>query len=147
MNNIIPKHVDNIKNTEIKKSKQHWFWLFATSNIEKNTFLCEISWQILSNEEYLVFLQEYHKENKHFFVEKISILNDKILAIPFRTKFSFINHSDIYFNTDVKFNKETNTIKVFTTKNIKKWDEIFDKYNLSKHIDVLWWFGKINILK
>jgi len=130
--------LDNIKNTEIKNSTLHNKGLFATKDIMKGSLLCILSGQKMTRDEYTQILKSnsYDKEN---FVEKYNISSNFIGAMPFRTKYSMINHSSISNISSELINEE---LHVFASEDILKGTEITDTYNLDKHIDVLGGFNK-----
>lgn len=128
-----PVHIKNIKNTEVRKSSIHGWGLFATKEIAKNTLMCVLDGQVLSMIEYKEFInsEEYSKK---CFVEKVHLERDRVLAIPFRTQYSFINHDKKeMLTTTVKDDK----VLIYAKKVISRGEEITSKYNLDTHIDVL----------
>ena len=77
------KIIDNIKNTEIKKSKIHGNGLYATKKIKKDTVLCILDGQFIS----------YETAKKDLELEWNQINNDIVLVRIYPTKYRFINHS------------------------------------------------------
>ncbi|ECP7577833.1 SET domain-containing protein-lysine N-methyltransferase [Campylobacter jejuni] len=100
LKNII---IDNIPNTFIKKSKIHNFGLFSKINIKKGTILSILDGQILSIQEYKKLknniCSKVDNSNKpefenYIFMEYNYLDSENIIVRPFRTKYSYINHSD-----------------------------------------------------
>ena len=125
--------VDNIKDTVVKHSSIHGYGLFTTKLIKKDTLLCVLSGQIIKREDYAKFLK-YSDYDKKLFIEKYNINEEYIAAMPFRTKYSYINHAEY---TNIKSHVENNELYVYANEDIKEGVEIVDIYNLRKHIDVL----------
>jgi SET domain-containing protein len=132
-------YINNIEGTVVIESPVHGYGLFATKDIEKNTLLCELSGQTVTKNEYeKIFKSDLFP--KEAFIEKHHLGEDKILLTPFRTSYSFINHSGEVEHLVEKY--EDRIIKVYAKINIKKNEEILSKYNLDKHIDILGGFNK-----
>jgi SET domain-containing protein len=127
------KVIDNIENTEIKKSEIHGYGLFALKEIKKDTLLCVLSGQILEVGEYIK-LMESGEYSSNCFVEKYKIDENYFGAMPLRTKYSCINHSEDA-NMYSKVNDEK--LYVYASKKIMLGEEIVDSYNLTNHIDIL----------
>ncbi len=89
--------IDNIKNTEIKKSKLHGFGLFATDIIKKDTVLSLLDGQKISIINYNNLVKNISngvKDYKNYFFMEWNILNKQTYLVrPYRTKYSYINHS------------------------------------------------------
>ena len=98
MNTII----DNIKCGDIKKSKVHGFGLFATRTVEINEVLCYLDGQYIDWKIYDSLLIK-SPELVQIFIEWNAISESLLLLRPFRTKYSYINHSRIP-NVAVKHN-------------------------------------------
>jgi hypothetical protein len=65
------------------------------------------------------------------------MINDElVLCMPFRTCYGYINHGDDPCVSEV-FDFATNELLVFASRNIRQGEELLDKYNLDKHIDLL----------
>lgn len=125
--------IDNIKNTEIKNSEIHNKGLFATKIIDAGTTLCILSGQKILKEDYLKLLKSNNYSQSNF-MEKYNLNENEIAVMPFRTKYSFINHSK-YSNIESKVVDEK--LYVYALFDIKKGEEILDTYNLEKHLDLL----------
>lgn len=138
MNNLL--FVENIDDTVVKPSDVHGMGLFACREFKKGTLLCTLTGQILPKEIYEKFSSSGLP--KDIFIEKSSVLEDKILAIPFRTSYSFINHHPLVSHIEEKFCNKTNQIFVYAKVDIKEGEEILDTYNLNNHIDVLGGFNQ-----
>jgi SET domain-containing protein len=133
----VPAHIKNFKDVEIFESPIHRFGLFATKDIPKGTLLGTLTGQIVSSKDYFDLMRAYPKE---CFIEKIHLDDDYILAIPFRTHYSFINHSNteemIYIKEIYEY-----AFSVYAAIDIPNNKEITSIYNLEKHIDILGGFN------
>ena len=134
--------IDNIKNTEIRQSKIHGKGLFATADISKNTLLCVLEGQIISVSDYNEILSSKIYSD-YSFVEKYKIDDEYFGAMALRTKYSFINHSDVSNVYSVVKKKK---LYVFAKEKILLGEEILDTYNLKKHIDMLGGFKESMLL-
>ena len=76
--------VDNIEGTRISSSSIHGYGLFAERVIERGVMLAELDGQIVSYD------LNFRAKN---FMEWNALTGDRILVRPYRTKYSFINHS------------------------------------------------------
>lgn len=87
--------VDNISNTTIKNSDIHGSGLFATDDIEKGSVLCLLDGQIVSWDSYKKVSSTNHfcQFDDYLFMEWNALDYDVLMIRPFRTKYSFINHS------------------------------------------------------
>ena len=127
-------YIQNIKNTVVKPSTVHGYGLFAVKDIPQNTLLCILTGQLMNKSDFasLIKSKRYKKE---CFLEQHHLKNDLVMITPFRTSYSFINHnseiSHIYESYQDK------AIKVYAKIDIKQGEEIFDTYNLNRHIDIL----------
>lgn len=76
--------IDNINDTEIRKSSIHGYGLFAKKNVHPKTRLAILDGQVV-----------HFEVNKKMagFTEWNALEGNRILVRPFRTKYSFINHS------------------------------------------------------
>ena len=134
-----PPHLKTIKNTVVLESSIHNWGLWATETIPKGTLLCTLQGQIMTLKEYDDFIKS-NQYPQSCFIEKALLDENRIIAIPFRTSYSFINHSD---NEEMlEYKKHTDTIDVYAKEDILKNSEIVSIYNLDKHIDVLGGFQK-----
>lgn len=115
---MIEDIIDNVKKTEIKDSNIHGKGLFATENIKKETKLCYLEGQVVPWEIKI----KYNKE------EEWNPLDEKTVMVrPYKTKFSFLNHSE----------EENIVIKYFplrleAKKDIKKGEELTINYSKIK---------------
>lgn len=99
--------VDNINLGYIKESTIHGYGLFAKEDIESGKILTELDGQLMKWNEYYQILDDLTEDigNKYVnrFMEwncignkqgqKDSAENTLLLVRPFRTKYSFVNHS------------------------------------------------------
>ncbi len=89
--------LNNIQDTKIDKSNIHGFGLFATNTIRKGSILCNLEGQIINQEVYNKISNQLKPSivgiEKYLFMECNYINDTEILVRPFRTKYSYINHS------------------------------------------------------
>ena len=89
--------IDNIENTEIQISQIHGFGLFATDRIRRGTILCFLDGQVIDKAHYAEIFETLKPEvqsiSSFLFMECNYISDTQILARPFRTKYSYINHA------------------------------------------------------
>ena len=76
--------VDNIADTNIRESQVHGKGLFTNKAIKKGSVLCVLDGQVI---EYNLY------EKNELAIEWNAIENDFLLVRPYRTKYSYINHS------------------------------------------------------
>ncbi len=120
--------VDNILFSDIKPSLIHGFGLFATEPIKKDSIVGILDGQIMPWKHY------EHIENKikndiglygnYIFMEWNAIDEDTLLVRPFRTKYSYINHS-YKPNLQIKYNP----IRIVAIEEIKENDELTLDYS------------------
>lgn len=86
---------DNIPNTVIQPSPIHGMGLFATALIHKNETLCQLDGQLVDWDSYdaATALQPFGQLSDDLFMEWNALAPDLLLIRPFRTKYSYINHS------------------------------------------------------
>ena len=130
-----PCYIKNIQDTVVIESPVHGFGLYAIKNIPKDTLLCKINGQIISHEDYVKF--QSTALSKDIFIEKSKILEDKYMAMPFRTSYSFINHCQSISHIREEFCQHSNTLLIYANMNICANEEILATYDLENHIDVL----------
>lgn len=125
--NYLTKIVDNIPLGTIAPSPIHGYGLFAVVDIPKGTILCKLDGQIISWEKYeeivAFFAPKVSDLKDYFFMEWNAISEDMLLVRPFRTKYSFINHSR---TPNLKILRETMT--VVAIQNIKAGQELLLDY-------------------
>jgi SET domain-containing protein len=141
------KYIDNIKDTVVIESSIHNFGLWAIKKIEKGTLLCSLQGQVVRKDVFLGLFNEINKKDffkekivKNMFVEKVSIDENNFMVLPFRTKYSYINHSDKKNHLETKIRKlEDNiyVVDIYAAIDIEENEEIVETYNLKKHINVL----------
>lgn len=102
--------IDNLKYTYISKSNIHGRGLFANINIPKNEILGHLDGQHIT--------WDLHKEY-NLSMEWNAIKKDLLLVRPYRTKYSFINHSRTP-NLIVKYNP----IRIESLKEILENEEL-----------------------
>ena len=108
--------IDNINNTIILQSNIHGFGLFANKDIQKNTILGYLDGQIIN--------WNLHKKYNLTF-EWNALDNNKLLVRPYRTKYSYINHSR---NPNIKIIYDP--IRIITIQNIRINEELLLDYRL-----------------
>jgi SET domain-containing protein len=118
--------VDNIRNTEIKKSEIHGYGLFATESIKSGSILCILDGQIVSWSSYdrIAATKPFDDYSCDLLMEWNSLEQDVLLLRPFRTKYSFINHSR---KPNVMLNKHP-VITLVSVKDIREGEEITIDY-------------------
>jgi SET domain-containing protein len=134
--------IDNIQHTCVKSSSLHGNGLFATRSLKKDVLLCILSGQMMSDDEYHALIKQTSFP-RELFMEKFRIDESRIAITPFRTKYSYINHSD---EPNIYSNLVGHHLHVFASVDINFGEEILDKYNLKKHIDVLGGFSAALLL-
>jgi len=119
--------VDNISFSYISNSKIHRFGLFANQNINKGTILGILDGQIMSWNHYDNLVQSlkasFGKYQNYIFMEWNALSSTTLLVRPFRTKYSYINHS-YEPNIIIKYNP----IRIETIKDIKIHEEFVLDY-------------------
>lgn len=88
--------IDNFPNTFIAPSHVHGYGLFAKTPLLKGSILGFLDGQIMAWDLYDKLIEERNLSSilkEAFFMEWNCIAPDKLLVRPFRTKYSFINHS------------------------------------------------------
>ncbi|WP_419770582.1 MAG: SET domain-containing protein-lysine N-methyltransferase [Candidatus Marinarcus sp.] len=110
MNYDLEDVIDNLKFSYISKSSIHGNGLFANADIDENITLGELDGQ---------FIQwDLHKEYD-FTLEWNAITKNILLVRPYRTKYSFINHSREP-NLEIHYNP----LRIITKKSIKLNEEL-----------------------
>ncbi|GAB6071037.1 hypothetical protein JCM30760_21340 [Thiomicrorhabdus hydrogeniphila] len=108
--------INNLALTKISKSSIHGNGLFASEFIPKGFILGELDGQLIN--------WDLHK-NYELTFEWNAITNSEILVRPYRTDYSFINHSRKP-NLTLKYNP----LRVISNKDILKGDELTLDYRL-----------------
>ncbi len=115
--------LDTIQNTEIKKSTIDGFGLFATQIIQTNTILCILDGQVMSAKTYENLVEKLSNKvgafKNYFFMECNKLNIDTYLVRPYRTKYSYINHSFTPNTVIREF-----PLRLVSLKNIKKGEEL-----------------------
>jgi len=114
--------VDNIKSTIIAKSQIHGFGLWSVESILPDTVISEaLDGQVVEYE----FYKKFYMEQNDLFLEWNCISKDKLLIRPFRTKYSFINHSK---NPNCEVREIDGALRVISIKEIKQGEELTLNY-------------------
>lgn len=86
--------VDNIGYTEIRDSSVHGRGLFALKEFHPNEVLCWLNGQVIDWASYnRIIATNPYGHNDVLFREWNALSINTLLVRPFRTKYSFINHS------------------------------------------------------
>lgn len=87
--------VDNICGTIIKKSTIHGYGLFAEKVFHPGDILCLLDGQIVSwsSHDKAESDKLFKNFNNYLFMEWNALEENALMIRPFRTKYSFINHS------------------------------------------------------
>jgi hypothetical protein len=90
-----PFVVDNIVATEIRKSPIHGYGLFAQRRIARGSLLCTLDGQVVSwaSFERMCAAHPFEHYDPYLLLEWNALEEDVLLVRPFRTKYSWINHS------------------------------------------------------
>jgi SET domain-containing protein len=119
--------LDNIPNTEILRSDIEGFGLFAEDHFAAKQILCNLDGQIIAWNKYDEILLRYIKRLnisiKELYTEWNAIDTDTLLVRFFRTKYSYINHSNTP-NCAVKYHP----LRIETLKYIKEGEELTLNY-------------------
>lgn len=117
--------VNNISFSYIQKSEIHGFGLFADRKLEARTILCILDGQVMDWGQYdkIVDIVKLGKYQNYIFMEWNALDTSTLLVRAFRTKYSYINHSD---NPNVKI--YYNPLRIETLKTINKGEEILIDY-------------------
>lgn len=114
--------IDNISFSEIRKSKIHGLGLFATTSIKKDTILGMLDGQVMDWDHYNKLAgkikEDLAKYKDYIFMEWNALDSKTLLVRPFRTKYSYINHSKKP-NLEIKYNP----MRVVAIKNIEETNE------------------------
>jgi SET domain-containing protein len=129
---FLQKHlVDNISFSYLKQSELHGVGSFASQNIAKDTTLGILDGQVMPWEKYNS-LEDSLKEQfgaykNYIFMEWNAIDEETLLVRPFRTKYSYINHSRTP-NLALKYHP----LRVVAIKDILKDEEFTLDYRQEK---------------
>lgn len=69
-----PQYINNIADTVVLESPIHSYGLFATKNIKKETLLCELSGQIVSDVQYEKIIKSDMFPKETFIEKHIDVL-------------------------------------------------------------------------
>jgi len=121
------KVIDNIPQGIIETSPVHGRGLFAREKLDKGTALCQLDGQIVSWDLYDEVLGSLKEESgilaDYLMVEWNALSETTLLIRPFRTKYSFINHSR---TPNLKILHDP--IRIVTVSAIPKGAELFLDY-------------------
>jgi len=120
--------IDNIKKGYIADSVIHGLGLFASAEIDKDDILCIFDGQIITWEKYhqikkRLIIELEAPYDTYIFMEWNALDKETLLIRPFRTKYSYINHSR---NPNVKIMKYP--LRLIALCNIHKDEEITIDY-------------------
>lgn len=136
MQNDITKNIDFVKTNTldnicfsfIQQSKIHGFGLFSTKDISQNTILGILDGQIIDWNKYDEIVKNIetniYSYKNYFFMEWNALNENTLLIRPFRTKYSYINHS---YTPNLKI--EYNPLRIMTIKDIKENEEFTLDYS------------------
>lgn len=128
---ILNNTLQIIDKGNIKNSKIHGFGLFASEDINANTTIGILDGQIISNDRYeklrMSLSYGLGRYRKYFFMEWNALDDELLLARPFRTSYSYINHST---KPNLELIKSENgfNLKVVTLRSISKDEELLLDY-------------------
>ena len=119
--------IDNILFSYIDNSNIHGFGLFASEEIVPKTILGILDGQVMQWDKYDA-LSHYLKNKmdefqNYIFMEWNALDTETLLVRPFRTKYSYINHS---YEPNIKI--QYNPIRIEAIKKIQKDEELLLNY-------------------
>ncbi len=88
--------IDNIATGIIKKSPLHGYGLFAECDLAEDQIICVLDGQVMDWDFYDELVKARNLSEvltEAFFMEWNALSPNTLLVRPFRTKYSFINHS------------------------------------------------------
>jgi SET domain-containing protein len=90
--------IDNIHQGYIAPSQIHGLGLFAKTDIDQGDILCVLDGQVMSWSMYHHIQKNLQREinppyDQYIFMEWNALDEETLLVRPFRTKYSYINHS------------------------------------------------------
>jgi hypothetical protein len=121
--------IQNISMTEIRHSSVHGFGLFSTGTFHEGDLLCVLDGQWMDFEQYdnlRIRLNGALGRINDFLFMEWTAFKGRFLVRPFRTSYSFINHS-VMPNTKIVQNSN-GSLSLVASKPIFKDDEIFVDY-------------------
>lgn len=118
MHNELEDVIDNLKYSVIQPSQIHGHGLFATDSITEGTELGSLDGQLIP--------ESLHNK-KNLTLEWNAIKEDVLLVRPYRTKYSYINHSR---TPNLKL--VSNPLRVITKRNISRGEEFTLDYREEK---------------
>lgn len=124
--------LDNIDDTEIRESKIHGYGLFALRNFRAGETICALDGQVIPWSRYEELENELKSKlgelSDYFFMEWNCIRPDALLVRPFRTKYSYINHSCKSRNLKLKKIRD-GCVLIFVEEDIAEGEEMLINYN------------------
>jgi len=119
--------IDNISFSYIERSPIHGFGLFAEADIREGTILGILDGQIIPWDHYEQIVARFKTiigdSAPHLFMEWNALSKTTLMVRPFRTKYSFINHSR---HPNLKIHR--NPLSVVAYRAISKKDELLLDY-------------------
>lgn len=129
--------IDNIPDTYIAESSIHGKGLFAAKDFRKGEILTVLDGMRISEDVYRQVVCSFYDlpnyAREYFFTEWTAIAPQVLLVRPFRTKYSFINHSRTP-NLEIDFQ----TLEVKAIRDIKKGEELTLDYR-KEHLSEEYW--------
>lgn len=119
--------LNTITNTQIMPSKLHGFGLFATDQIKGEQILYFFDGQVIPLEHYekieLILAKTMGPYKNYFFMECNYLDDNTLLVRNFRTKYSYINHSQKP-NTEIRYHP----MRLISLSDIMQGDELTIDY-------------------
>ena len=124
--------LDNIDDTEIRESKIHGYGLFALRDFNEGEAICALDGQVMPWSKYAELEKELKGKigelSDYIFMEWNCIRPDALLVRPFRTKYSYINHSRKKRNLKLKKIRD-GCILIVVEEYVAKGGELLLDYN------------------
>lgn len=118
-----------IPETEIRESRVHGFGLFATADIQRAFIIAELDGQVMDFDAYERLRSRLGfglgRLRSHFFMEWNALSEDRILARPLRTTYSYINHSD---HPNIEAMIENDHVRLRTLRDLEAGEELLLDY-------------------
>lgn len=124
--------IDNIADTEIRKSDIHGYGLFALRDFRAGETICALDGQVMPWSKYEELENELKSKlgelSDYFFMEWNCLRKDALLVRPLRTKYSYINHSREGRNLKLKRIRD-GCILIFVEEDVAEGEELLLNYN------------------